>query len=74
MKLLFHPQLNVKLAGKVLIPNPVSAMVRVSPSAAGGRGFYPRPGRTKDLKMVPVATLLGAKQYKASTGKYLSCW
>ena len=43
-------------------------MVRASASEAGGRGFYPGPGHTKDFKMVPVATLLGAQHYKASTG------
>ena len=44
-------------------------MVRASASEAGGRGFDPGPGHTKDLvKMIPVATLLGAQHYKASTG------
>ena len=41
-------------------------MVRASASGAGCRGFDPGPGHSKDL--VPVATLLGAQHYKASTG------
>ena len=45
-----------------------SVMVRASASGAGGRGFDPGPGHTEDFKMVPVATLLGAQHFKASTG------
>ena len=41
---------------------------RASASGSGGRGFESRPRHTKALKMVPVATLLGAQHYKASTG------
>ena len=40
--------------------NPTSVLVRTSASGAGGRGFDHGPDHTKDLKMVPVATLLGA--------------
>ena len=36
---------------------------RASASGPGGRGFH-----TKGVKMVPVATLLGAQHYKAGTG------
>ena len=42
-------------------------MVRASASEAGGRGFDPEPSHIKDVKMVPVATLLGAQHYKANT-------
>ena len=35
---------------------------------SGGRGFESRPRHTKGVKMVPMATLLGAQHYKASTG------
>ena len=35
-------------------------------------GVYVDDG-TLNVKMVPVATLLGAQDYKASTGKYLYC-
>ena len=35
---------------------------------AGGRRFETRPRHTKGVKMVPGATLLGAQNYKASTG------
>ena len=45
-----------------------SVIVRASASGAGCRGFDPGPDHTKDFKMVPVATLLGAQHYKASTG------
>ena len=45
---------------------------RASASGAGGRGFEPRPRHTKGVKMVPVATLLGAQHYKASTGSPLT--
>ena len=38
-----------------------SVMVRASASGTGGRGFDPGPHYTKDAKMVPVATLLGAQ-------------
>ena len=41
---------------------------RASTSGSGGRGFESRPRHTKGVKMVPVATLLGAQHYKASTG------
>ena len=44
---------------------------RASASGSGGRGFEPRPRHTKGVKMVPVATLLGAQHYKASTGSLL---
>ena len=50
---------------------PDTVMVRASASGAGGCGFDPGPRHTKDrltLKMVSVATLLGAHHYKASTG------
>ena len=52
-----------------------SVMVRASDSGAGGRGFDPEPGHTKDLKNGTSgylawrsATLHGAQHYKASTG------
>ena len=41
---------------------------RVSASGSGHRGFESRPCHTKGVKMVPVATFLGAQHYKASTG------
>ena len=41
---------------------------RASASGSGGRGFESRPCHTKGVKMVPVATFLGAQHYKASTG------
>ena len=41
---------------------------RASASGSGGRGFESRPRHTKGVKMVPVATLLGAQHYKTSTG------
>ena len=41
---------------------------RASASGSGGRGFESRPRHTKGVKMVPVATLLGAQYYQASTG------
>ena len=44
---------------------PDSIMVRASASEAGGRGFDPGPRQTKDVKMVPVATLLCAQHYTA---------
>ena len=47
---------------------PDSSSGRASASGAGGRAFYSRPSQTKGVKMVPVATLLGAQHYKASTG------
>ena len=44
-------------------------MVRASASGAGGRGFDPGPGHTKDFKNgTIVAALLGVQHYKASTG------
>ena len=39
---------------------------RAPASGAGGRGFEFRPRHTKGVKMVPVATLLGAHHYKAN--------
>ena len=39
-----------------------------SASGAGDRGFESRPRHTKGVKMAQVATLLGAKHYKASNG------
>ena len=51
---------------------PGSANGRASASGAGGRGFDPGPRHTKGVKMVPVATLLGAQHYKASTGSSLT--
>ena len=41
---------------------------RASAPGSGSRGFDTRPRNTKGVKMVPVATLLGAQHYKASTG------
>ena len=41
---------------------------RASASGSGGHGFEPRPCHTKGVKMVPVATFVGAQHYKASTG------
>ena len=41
---------------------------RASASGSGGRGFESRSRYTKGVKMVLVATLLGAQYYKASTG------
>ena len=41
---------------------------RASASGSGRRGFESRPCHTKGVKMVPVATFLGAQHYKASTG------
>ena len=41
---------------------------RASASGSGGRGFESRPRHTKGVKMVPVATFLGAQYNKASTG------
>ena len=43
------------------VTGPDSVMVRASASGTGGRGFDPGPHYTKDAKMVPVATLLGAQ-------------
>ena len=51
---------------------PDSANGRASASGAEGRGFDPGPRHTKGVKMVPVATLLGAQHYKASTGSSLT--
>ena len=47
---------------------PDSVMVRAFASEAGGAGSNPGRVIPKTLKMVPVATLLGAQHYKASTG------
>ena len=47
---------------------PDSVMVRAFSSEAGGAGSNPGRVIPKTLKMVPVATLLGAQHYKASTG------
>ena len=47
------------------LTGPDSANGRVSASGAGGRGFDPGPHHTKGVKVVPVATLLGAQHYKA---------
>ena len=41
---------------------------RASASGSGGRGFESWPAIPKALKLVSVATLLGAQHYKASTG------
>ena len=41
---------------------------RASASGWGGRWFEFRPRHSKAVKMVPVATLLDAQHYKASTG------
>ena len=38
---------------------------RASALGSEGRGFESRPRHTKSIKMVPVATLLGAQHYKA---------
>ena len=40
---------------------PDSVMVRASASGAGDRGFNNGPRQSNDVKMVPVATLLGAQ-------------
>ena len=46
-----------------------SVMVRASASGAGGRGFDPGPGHTKDFKNGTSGyKLLGTQHYKASTG------
>ena len=42
-------------------------MVRAPVSGAGGRGFDPGPHHTKGVKMIPLATLLGAQFYKVNT-------
>ena len=49
-----------------------SANGRASALGAGGRGFDSGPRHTKGVKKVPVATLLGAQHYKASTGSSLT--
>ena len=54
-----------KLHGRV---SPCSAIGRASASGPGGRGFDTWPRHTKGIKMVPVATLLGAQHYKTITG------
>ena len=45
-------------------------LLRASSSGAGGRGFDPGPRHrhTCDVITVPVATVLGAQHYEASTG------
>ena len=55
-------------------------MQRASASGATCGGFDLRPRHTRAVKMVPVATFLGAQHYMASTGsrmlyseKCLSC-
>ena len=48
-------------------------MDKASALGVGGCGFDPGPRKTKDIEMVPLATLLGAQHFKASTGS-LSCW
>ena len=48
-------------------PHTTSVTCKISENT-GGRGFESRPHHTKGVKMVPVATLLGALHYKASTG------
>ena len=45
---------------------------RASASGAGGRGSNPGCAIPKALKMVPVASLLGAQHYEASTGSPLT--
>ena len=45
-----------------------SVMFRAFASEAGGAGSNPGRVIPKTLRMVPVATLLGAQHYKASTG------
>ena len=54
------------------VPAPIAQMVERPLREREGMGSI--PGRTipKALKMVPVATLLGAQHYKASTGSSLS--
>ena len=47
------------------IPVPIA---RAYALGAGGHGFHLGLCHTKDLKMVPVATLLDTHQYQASTG------
>ena len=51
---------------------PDSANGRASASGAGGVGSIPGRAIPKALIMVPVATLLGAQHYKASTGSSLT--
>ena len=51
-----------------MLTGPDSVMVRAFASEAGGAGSNPGRVIPKTLKMVPVATLLGAQIYKASTG------
>ena len=62
----------VNKINKMAESGPDSANGRASASGAGGRGFDPGPRHTKGVKMVPVATLLGAQHYKASTGSSLT--
>ena len=49
------------------LPVPVAQLVEYPPGS-GGRRFESRPHKTKGVKMVPAATMLGAQHYKASTG------
>ena len=51
---------------------PDSSSGRTSASGVGGRGFNTWPRHNEGVKMVPVVTLLGAQQYKASTGSPLT--
>ena len=52
----------------IVFIGPDSSSGRASTSGAGGRGFDTRPHHNKGVKMVSVATLLGAQHYKAITG------
>ena len=51
---------------------PDSSSGRASALGAGSRGFDTRPRHSKGVKMVSVATLLGAQHYEASTGPSLT--
>ena len=63
----------IKTYGRIdNITGPNSANGRASASGARARGFDPGRAIPKALKMVPVATLLGAQHYKASTGSSLT--
>ena len=55
-------------------PGPDSANGRPFASGVGCRGFNTWPRHTKGVKMVPVATLLGAQHYLASTGSPLTLY
>ena len=52
--------------------SPNSSSGRASTSGAGVRGFDTRSRHTKGIKMIPVATLLGAQHYNVSTGSLFS--